>query len=97
MIVVNRGTVRHNGRLYGAGEIVTGLKKDEAQRLLKLGACREIADAPAAPRPPKKTPEPDTGAGAAGAQTPGAEPAAPEGASVGDLGLQVDPAATISK
>lgn len=39
---VNRGQkVRHNGITYGPGENIPGLKKDEAQRLIDLGAVSD--------------------------------------------------------
>lgn len=98
MIVVKSGAVKHNGRLYGAGEIIQGLKKKEAERLVKMGACREIADAPAAPAAVTpaagSAPEEPAAPPAAAAQQ---QEAAPGNVSVGDLGLQVNPAATIQK
>lgn len=39
---VNRGQkVRHNGKTYGPGENIPGLKKEEAQRLIELGAVSD--------------------------------------------------------
>lgn len=88
MIVVVKGTVQHNGSLYGTGEVITDIKKKEAERLVKLGVCQEIADAPATAVGPKK-PEPP--------QSTGQQEDTPGDVSVGDLGLTVNPAATIQK
>lgn len=38
---VIKGTVRHSGKGYKVGEEVLGLKKEEAERLLELGAIEE--------------------------------------------------------
>lgn len=39
--VVVKGTVRHNGKSFKVGEGIPGLKKDEAGRLIELGAVEE--------------------------------------------------------
>lgn len=98
MIVVEKGTVQHNGRLYGPGEIIQGLKKKEAERLVELGACREIADT----APPAQAAlaqgeiaSPEAAKAAAAVVSPQED--APEGhVGVENLGLLgIDPAATI--
>lgn len=36
-----KNTIYHNGKKFVAGEEVTGLKKEEAERLVKLGALED--------------------------------------------------------
>jgi hypothetical protein len=45
-------TIYHNGKKFAAGEEVTGLKKDEMERLVKLGAIEDSKPAKRAANEP---------------------------------------------
>lgn len=38
---IAKGKVLHNGKYFNSGDEVPGLKKDEAERLIELGAVEE--------------------------------------------------------
>jgi hypothetical protein len=61
MIVVKRGSVQHNGKFYGTGEILPNMKVAESKRLIALGICEEIAETAEANHP--KTESSDTEGG----------------------------------
>lgn len=81
MLIVSKGTVVHDGKEYGAGEVLPDMEKAESDRLIKLGACQYI---PSAEKSPQL--EEDDG----GQQAEQKEDGEPEG-----LHLNVDPDETI--
>ena len=52
MLIVARGTVKHNGKEYQRGEILPELPAEDGKRLMKLGAVQCIPE-----EKPKEQPE----------------------------------------
>ncbi len=57
-VIVLRHRVRGNGRLYVAGDVITGLDAAEEQRLVEEGYCAYAPSSPASPADETAAPEP---------------------------------------
>lgn len=63
MLVVIKGLLKHDGETFGPGQPLPKMSRKEADRLLKLGVVREVAEAarpvPKAPAVPPTAPVAD--------------------------------------
>ncbi|KNF08550.1 hypothetical protein CLPU_6c00360 [Gottschalkia purinilytica] len=49
-IVIIKGTIKHSGEFYGEGEVITGMKKEEAERLAKEGLISILEEEKESPK-----------------------------------------------